>query len=128
MSIAASVESGGASRRGVQALAELSLGPAEEPLHQVLLVVLRAQQLASQLGPGVVRCRDERRIVSSEQQPAHAAHPVSPAWRMSSTSYASLRIRWSRYCSEVTAEVKGVANAAETTCASDWLTIRISSE
>ena len=37
-----------------------------------------------------------------------------------------MRIRWSRYCSEVTAEVKGVTNAAEITWASAWVTTRTS--
>ncbi len=40
---------------------------------------------------------------------------VIPARAISSTSKASLRIRWSRYCSEVTAVVNGATKAADTT-------------
>ena len=43
-----------------------------------------------------------------------------PACVISSTSYASLRIRWSRYCSEATAAVNGATNAFETTAPSAW--------
>ena len=38
-----------------------------------------------------------------------------PARVISSTSNASLRMRWSTYCSEVTAAVNGATNAACTT-------------
>ena len=52
------------------------------------------------------------------------AHPVSPAWRMSSTSYASLRIRWSRYCSERHRRGERRGERGDTTWASAWDTTR----
>ena len=75
-------------------------------------MVLRLQQLAAQQRPGLVRRGVERRV--RDERPQHEAHDaVIPACVISSTSYASLRIRWSRYCSEVTADVNGATKAVD---------------
>ena len=92
--------------RGVDGAVDEPVEPVQQLLEEVAVVVLRADQLALEQRSGLVPRRVERRL-------RHDA--VIPAWVISSTSYASLRIRWSRYCSEVTAAVNGAVNAAATT-------------
>ena len=96
--------------------------PGQEPLTEALLV-LRPAELTLQPGAGPlgVRAQHGRHAGNGghrgEEHREHRCGQASPgALRceaaISSTSSASLRIRWSTYCSAVTAEVNGVVRAA----------------
>ena len=108
-------------RRG--RLPTCALEPVEDPLQQVLLVVLRAQQLAAQLGAGLVRSGSSggsgsrsstRRGSPGESRPAASARRRRPPCASAGRGTAA----------RSPPEVNGVTNAAETTCASAWLTMQ----
>ena len=62
-------------RGGVEALADLALEPGDDPLEEVLLVVLRMQQLAAQLGPGL---RPRRARAAGREAERHGCHAGDP--------------------------------------------------
>src|SRR5262249_15680844 len=95
--------------RGADATGEPPPQPVEEPLPQVLSVVLRVEELLSQQATTLLAgglqgwWRDE-----------HQAGRIPPRVRRS-TSYASLRMRWSTYGSAETAATNGSTMGAEIT-------------
>ena len=110
--------------RHVEAAGDLLAEPLDEPGEERLVVVLGTQQLAPQQGASLVARGAERRV---GQQPEGDDHDrVIPACDISSTSYASLRMRWSKYCTAATAVVKGATKAAVMTDDSAWVTTRMS--